>query len=184
MPNLTISPHYTVDNTSEFIKNVKHQFRKLGYGRLNIVRTTEHDLTVGLRETDRTYVNERRSELLKEIAEKSHVFFDGFVVSIAVEDHLLERNVIEKSRKRIDILEKKLDNCVTVVYQLLGGLYNQRTQGNRLNEYISILFDRPMSTEREDTGGEWPTTRQGDKTEAKLGNLIEELRKRIPDIEI
>jgi tetrahydromethanopterin S-methyltransferase subunit G len=118
-----------------------------------------------------------------EITEKSHVFFDGFVVSIELEDHLLERKV-EKQQKRIDILEKKLDGCVTVVYQLLGGLYNQRTQGKRLDGYISMLFDRQISSEREDTGSEWPTTRQGDKTEEKLEKVIEELRKRIPDIDV
>jgi hypothetical protein len=173
---------YTAQPNNEFIKDVKHQFRKFGYGRLNILSTTENCVIVEFRQTDRTYVNERRSDLLNEIAEKSHVFFEGFVVSIAVED-LLERKV-KKQQKRIDILEEKLERCVSVVHQLLGGLYNQTTQKNTLDGYISILFNQPKSIALEDTDSDWPTTRQGDDTNVKLDQLIEELRIRIPDIEI
>ena len=180
MSRLTITPDYIVQDNTEFIKDVKHQFRKFGYGRLNIVSTTEKDVIAEFRQTDRTYVNEMRSDLLKEITEKSHVFFEGFVVSI---EDILERK-FKNQQDRIELLEKKLEDCVTVVHQLLGGLYNQSTQQNTLNGYASILLNKYIPMDNEDTGSTWPTTRQGDDTEAKLDQLIEELRIRIPDIDI
>jgi uncharacterized coiled-coil protein SlyX len=79
----------------------------------------------------------------------------------------------------IQELKKKLDGLQTVVYQLLGGLFNQNSQSEILEDHLSSLFSEPRVRNRnEDPDNSkwefWPTTRQGDANEEKIENLQKE----------
>ena len=82
----------------------------------------------------------------------------------------------------IQELQKKLDGVQTVVYQLLGGLFNQSDQRQILENHLSNLFSEPPRVisrfedpEEDDSKWErWPTTRQGDENEYRIQQLEKE----------
>ena len=89
----------------------------------------------------------------------------------------------EPAESKIDVLEKKIDGVQDVVYQLLGGLFNQKTQSNVLDTHSSILLGdkyQPKSNENSRYQGEfsvYPTTRQGDKHEEEIQLLKQQVSK-------
>lgn len=90
---------------------------------------------------------------------------------------LLEKKV-EEQDAQIKNLERKLDNVQQVVLQLVGNLFNQRTQGKTIDDYISILFPgEPIyknsfeTVEEESKWENWATTRQGDANEERIAKL-------------
>ena len=84
-------------------------------------------------------------------------------------------NLIEEQSQTIKELSEKLDSVHHVVYQLLGGLFNQKTQEGILDAHLKILFDSSYSSceELKDTSkwSIWPTTRQGDDCEKRIEEL-------------
>lgn len=92
----------------------------------------------------------------------------------------LERTVSEQADK-IALLENKLANCVEAVNQLIGGLWNQRTQHSVIEVHQKALLGESASFNPEkvekDTSkwGIWPTTRQGDTNEVRIENLERQL---------
>jgi hypothetical protein len=90
---------------------------------------------------------------------------------------------IKNLKDTITELTKKLDGVNLAIYQLLGGLYCQRTQPYTLNEQLNIIgFGNDYTLiPIDDThpSGIWPTTRQGDENSTK----IEELEKRLQFLE-
>ena len=95
----------------------------------------------------------------------------------------LEKTVADQA-ERIVLLENNLANCVETVNQLLGGVWNQRTQSAVIVCHQKTLFGErdPFNpdTEDQDTSnwGLWPTTRQGDANE----NRIEELERKLAEL--
>jgi hypothetical protein len=85
---------------------------------------------------------------------------------------LLEKKVEEQDAK-IKKLEEKLDGVHSVVYQLLGGLFNQCEQNNILEKHLSNLFNEtlPQCSMETSKWGIWPTTRQGDNNERRIERL-------------
>ena len=85
---------------------------------------------------------------------------------------LLEKKVEDQDAK-IKELERKLEGVHTVVYQLLGGLFNQREQGMVLDNHLSYLFPGEINTKEKNTSkwDIWPTTRQGDENERRIERL-------------
>jgi hypothetical protein len=85
---------------------------------------------------------------------------------------LLEKKV-EEQEEKIKKLEAKLEGVHTVVYQLLGGLFNQREQGYILDKHLAYLFSEtlPQSLMETSKWGIWPTTRQGDENERRIERL-------------
>jgi hypothetical protein len=84
------------------------------------------------------------------------------------------------------VLEDKMAEQATqmeyvrsTVYQLVGGLFNQRTQTAIGNLHIGALYDGPVGQHSIDTDtskwGIWPTTRQGDENSAKIEVLEEKV---------
>jgi len=69
---------------------------------------------------------------------------------------------------KIDDLEKKLDGVENVVYQLLGGLFNQRTQSDMIESHLCCLRGNEYPGEVNKDTSIWPTTRQGDKNEEEI----------------
>lgn len=62
----------------------------------------------------------------------------------------------------------KLDRVQAVVYQLVGGLFDQNTQSKIMNLHINTLLNRPIDVEDAEADSSeqlliWPTTRQGDQ---------------------
>lgn len=82
---------------------------------------------------------------------------------------------IEEQSKLIEELQTKLKGTHAVVYQLLGGLFQQRGQGKTLDIHLTHLGYKLKNPETCDTNkwGTWPTTRQGDECENKISILEE-----------
>jgi hypothetical protein len=98
---------------------------------------------------------------------------------------------IELQQQQIETLEKKVKASQDVLYDFIGGLYCQRTQGEEIEKLIANLCDRPPIdvTENDDEESEqpkpekqtskwsfWPTTRQGDECEREIEALKEEIK--------
>lgn len=85
-----------------------------------------------------------------------------------------QSKVIQAQNERIQTLEKKLTNVTDVVYQLLGGLFDQTTQANILEHHIGVLLYGDYSkypSADQNKWVTWPTTRQGDYCEYRLDKL-------------
>jgi cell division protein FtsB len=108
-------------------------------------------------------------------------------------------NSTEEMQKRIEDLTKQLkeqkeqnERFDTIVYQLLGGLFNQESQGNVLKVHMNILnpSEFPLQKDfdfkklRDESSS--PTTRQGDELEAKFAKQrkkYKKLKKRLKKLE-
>jgi hypothetical protein len=77
---------------------------------------------------------------------------------------------------KIDSLEKKLDGVENVVYQLLGGIFNQSTQSNMLAAHLCCLRGSEYQGEI-DEKTIWPTTRQGYQHEEEIKLLKQQVSK-------
>ena len=87
---------------------------------------------------------------------------------------------IKNLKETIEGLSKKLEGMHQVVYQLIGGLYCQRTQEGILNEHLQTIGLRTNYTTilADDThpSRQWPTTRQGDENRERIEQLEEKLK--------
>lgn len=83
---------------------------------------------------------------------------------------------INEQSETIQRLEKKVEAIHLVLYQLIGGLYNQRTQDDTLEKHLSILLDREPVYSDSRKLREWPTTRQGDQHEERIKALEESVQ--------
>ena len=95
---------------------------------------------------------------------------------------------IEEQAKKIEDLEEKMEGMHEVLYQLLGGLYNQKTQAGSLNSQLDYLLPETCNTEDDNTEDDntryrdhknswniWPTTRQGDSNESRIEELEQQV---------
>ena len=103
-------------------------------------------------------------------------------LSQVVENARLLEERVAKLEEINEYQATKLENIETVVYQLLGGLFNHRTQGNVLNQNLNLLEDNNevcWSPTHDDSKSKWaqyPTTRQGDDSEIRIQKLENELK--------
>ena len=102
------------------------------------------------------------------------------------EEEQEEETVPAKFASMMDIIkeeQEKTRRVQEVVYQLLGGLYNQDTQRKTRDYHVDVLYNRVVSEGMMDvadgcdyysgdTGGTYPTTRQGDETDECLISLF------------
>ena len=96
-------------------------------------------------------------------------------------------------RTKIETHDVQIDRLRGVLYQLIGGLFNQKTQRYVMSSYIDDLFGTSSSEQEAETEAEteteemqWPTTRQGDNNEERIRKLeetIEKLEKQIENME-
>ena len=89
-----------------------------------------------------------------------------------------QEKTIQEQADRIEALERKLEGTHKVVYQLLGGLFNQLDQCGILNHHADILMCKEDVTSFKDISkwGSWPTTRQGDVCEKRILNLENKMK--------
>jgi hypothetical protein len=98
-------------------------------------------------------------------------------------------NLIEKQNKKLEEqeltikkLESKLEGIHAVVYQLIGGLFNQGNQREIIEEHTKCLFPETTQEYTEDALPEksiweiYPTTRQGDECERRVEALEQTIR--------
>jgi hypothetical protein len=105
--------------------------------------------------------------------------------SVSDSDSEDEVEEFPKPPTKIDSLEKKLEGVENVVYQLLGGLFNQETQSSILDSHLCCLRGNEHSGKinKDATSGEineetiWPTTRQGDRNEEEIRILKQQVSK-------
>ena len=96
----------------------------------------------------------------------------------SVSDSDSEDEVEEEPETKIDSLEKKLNGVENVVYQLLGGLFNQSTQSSILDTHLCCLRGNETETSGEiNQDAIWPTTRQGDRNEEEIRLLKQQVSK-------
>ena len=89
---------------------------------------------------------------------------------------------LEEQSADIRALTEKLSSVQEVVYQLLGGLFCQKSQVQIMSDHIDFLYPYDSSTSSRSRFGEpddskwttWPTTRQGDDCERRIAELKEE----------
>jgi len=96
-------------------------------------------------------------------------------------------------RKKIETHDDDLNRLRCVLYQLIGGIFNQKTQRYVMSSYIDDLFGTSSSEQEAETEAEaeteetqWPTTRQGDNNEERIRKLeetIQKLEKQIENME-
>jgi hypothetical protein len=84
---------------------------------------------------------------------------------------------VEEPPTKIKSLEKKLNGVENVVYQLLGGLFNQETQSSMLDSHLCCLRGSEYPGEIDKDTVIWPTTRQGDKNEEEIRLLKQQVSK-------
>jgi hypothetical protein len=102
-----------------------------------------------------------------------------------VENGRYLENLIEQQNKEITnlreiikIQENKFEGLHQVVYQLIGGLYNQSTQSGVIDVHLNNIGLPGASNTNTSTWGIWPTTRQGDECEQKIKELESYMRER------
>jgi predicted ArsR family transcriptional regulator len=90
---------------------------------------------------------------------------------------------LEEQAADISSLSEKLSSVQEVVYQLLGGLFCQKSQVQIMSDHIDFLYPVDSSTSSRSRFGEpddskwtiWPTTRQGDDCERRIADLEHDL---------
>ena len=89
---------------------------------------------------------------------------------------------IEEQAETIKALAEKLEGVQSVVYQLLGGLFCQKSQSQILKHHLTNLFPeeycgRTCCFELDDNiWTAWPTTRQGDNCESRIEALEKQFK--------
>jgi len=86
----------------------------------------------------------------------------------------------EEPESKIDSLEKKLSKVENVVYQLIGGLFNQETQSNIIESHLCCLRGTKYLGDEIDEDTIWPTTHQGDQHEEEI-KLLKQKVSRLED---
>jgi len=102
-------------------------------------------------------------------------------------------------RQMVENNANELEKCKSVIFQLIGGLFNQKTQKWIGNSHTNVLMgkkydpeadepkaDEPEADEEYDNSSIWPTTRQGDEHEERIRKLeetIKQLEERVVSFE-
>ena len=91
---------------------------------------------------------------------------------------MVSRQKYKEQKQRVKDLETQIENVRETVHQLLGGLFNQETQTDILNQHVDRLFGITTYVENivdtipnPNTWDIWPTTRQGDFNENRIEKL-------------
>jgi len=86
---------------------------------------------------------------------------------------------ITKLKETVDELTKKLDGVHRTIYQLVGGLYCQKSQSGMINIHKNQLgfgYNNAKTEKDTHTSKHWPTTRQGDINTKRIENLEAKLK--------
>ncbi len=90
-------------------------------------------------------------------------------------------------RKIVKEHADEIERCKGVVYQLVGGLFNQKTQKGSMDSLLNVLdrtSNEPEEYDEEGNESIWPTTRQGDNHENRMRKMEETIQKLEKQVEI
>lgn len=83
-------------------------------------------------------------------------------------------------RKIIENHADEIERCKSVIFQLVGGLFNQKTQKWISKAHCNVLLGKkyePEEEEEDEVCSLWPTTRQGDEHEERMRKMEETIQK-------
>jgi exonuclease VII large subunit len=114
-----------------------------------------------------------QDETIKELKNKNQQL-ESVVYNLQEQIHQLME---DKNKERIDKVEKDLTNAKEVIYQIIGGIFNSKTQQNNRDLHTEILYSTDMNIDLEQLKREnmWPTTRQGDENQERIQRIEEKL---------
>ena len=156
------------------------------YFSLEEVRERIEDLTTQLKGSKYYYrrlqneeEKEKQREEIFEIQDEID-FYNQQIYNKEIYNLTQEQDIEEKKPEtKIDVLEKKINGVEGVVYQLLGGLFNQETQINVLDSHLEYLKGN-IYTGKIAEQSIFPTTRQGDQHEEEI-RLLKQQVSRLED---
>ena len=112
------------------------------------------------------------------------MLFDYIEKALPKEQKMSSIESIQKEnaelRKIIERHADEIERCKSVIYQLVGGLFNGKTQKWIFKAHSDILLGKkydPEENEEEYAGSIWPTTRQGDEHEERIRKMEETMKK-------
>lgn len=156
------------------------------YFSLEEVRERIEDLTTQLKGSKYYYrriqneeEKEKQREEIFEIQDEID-FYNQQIYNKEIYNLTQKQDIEEKEPEtKIDVLEKKINGVEGVVYQLLGGLFNQETQTNVLDSHLEYLKGN-IYTGKIAEQSIFPTTRQGDQHEEEI-RLLKQQVSRLED---
>lgn len=83
-------------------------------------------------------------------------------------------------REIIENHADEIERCKSVIFQLVGGLFNQKTQKWIGKAHVNVLLGKkyePEEDEEDEICSIYPTTRQGDEHEERIRKLEETIQK-------
>ena len=128
------------------------------------------------------YLNDKNDRYWLLLKNKYPVPETELNLSQVVENARLLEERVTKQEEIIEYQATKIEKIENVVYQLLGGLFNQSTQSEVLNQNLNNLLDdnevcwSPTNGDSKSKWAIWPTTRQGDDSEVRIQKLENELK--------
>ena len=162
-----IDPIMKPDNQYNSMRNfteTKQFWDRIASGQAYKLRISSHEYWLCLKNKNpiqRTMMN------IHQIVENGR-HLENLITQQAVE--------IKNLKDIVDSQQKSIDGHQSVIYQLLGGLFCQRTQSGILYSHLrNIGLDTSYNHQEADyiehPSGIWPTTRQGDECEKKIERL-------------
>ena len=89
-----------------------------------------------------------------------------------LENLIQEQNAeIKNLREIIEEQQKTIQGIQGVVYQFIGGIYNQSTQSGTIDTHLNNMGISNDTSDNTSKWGIWPTTRQGDECEKRIEKL-------------
>jgi len=83
-----------------------------------------------------------------------------------------QRKQISSQTETIAELKRSIKGVKDTVFQLIGGLFNQSSQGDVIDMHLAGLESRDLKdTPKIDEAFIWPTTRQGDALEIRMNAM-------------
>jgi hypothetical protein len=104
---------------------------------------------------------------------RKHIDGEKSVIEKPQHHQILEE--IDDLRNELETTKNSLEAAQLTIHQLIGGLYNQKTQKQTMDAHIDVLFEGCIQNKNVIGESKWPTTRQGDANEKR----IEELEKKV-----
>ena len=92
-------------------------------------------------------------------------------------------------RLNLYITNEKIERSNGIISQLIGGLFNQKTQSCSMNWLLDFLegentYPQKQCNHSPEECSIWPTTRQGDENEKRLLKLEETIKKLEKQVQI
>jgi hypothetical protein len=128
------------------------------------------------------YLNDKNDRYWLMLKNKHPVPETELNLSQVVENARLLEERVAKQEEIIEYQATKIEKIESVVYQMLGGLFNHETQSDFLQKHLNALEDNdevcwsPTNGQTQSKWSHYPTTRQGDASEIRIKELENELK--------